>query len=252
MTLPASELGTFDGRWRAPPAELSLSTQALHVWRATLPASSEQLQSLPTCLDGDELARAARFTRPRDCQRYLAWHGSLRRILARYLSQAPDRLHYVFGPNGKPSLSSQFEASGLRFNLAHSGDLALVAVALGRDVGVDIEQVRPLPDADSIAERHFSPSERRALAKLPAAERQAAFFNIWTCKEALIKATGQGLASLLSGFSVPVLSGGASSPLAVDAGAGPQWAVRSLAPGAGYAAAVVAEGLDWELSSWQF
>jgi len=239
-------------RWLEAPAAMSLNSQQIHVWRAKLPAAPGRMAALADDLDGDEQARAARFVFARDADRYRAWHGALRRILARYLNVAPDRVRYVFGHNGKPALAPGFTPGGLRFNLAHSGDMALVGVALGREVGVDVEQTRPLLDAESIAERYFSARERAALADWPAAERPAAFFKIWTGKEAFIKATGHGLSLPLDSFSVPAnLAPGASAPVSVD-GAGPAWAVRWLEPGPGYAAAVAAEGLSWEVACWQF
>ena len=142
-------------------------------------------------------------------------------------------------------------ASRLRFNLAHSGDWALVAVAAGREVGVDVEQFRPMPEATPIARSQFSPAEVAALDTLVEAERPAAFFHIWACKEAFIKATGLGLSYPLHDFSVP-LAPLAARPSAMQTNGGQTWGLMRLAPGAGYAGAVVAEGLDWDVLLWQF
>ena len=245
--MPSDEI-----EWPAPASLPSPDGEAIHVWRATFPASPEQLLSLAASLDDAERARAARFVRPRDRDRFLGWHGALRRILGRYLDVAPDQVRYVFGPQGKPSLAPEFAGSRLRFNLAHSGELALVAVRVGREVGVDVEQFRPLPDAGAIAATHFSPHERAALASLATGEQLPAFFSIWTGKEAFIKAIGQGLSYPLTRFSVPVPPEHANTQVRLEAGITAAWAVRSFAPGAGYAAAVVGEGLDWDLRRWRF
>jgi 4'-phosphopantetheinyl transferase len=182
----------------------------------------------------------------------VAAHSALRIILARYLNMLPERIRFQASAQGKPGLAPGLDSGGLRFNLAHSGDLALVAVAAGREVGVDVEHFRPLPEVAPIAERYFSASEREALAQLAEAERPAAFFNIWACKEAFIKATGQGLSYPLQGFSVPLVPAVGQRPARVQTGAGQDWSLRPLAAGAGYAGAVVAEGLDWELRLWQY
>jgi 4'-phosphopantetheinyl transferase len=130
--------------------------------------------------------------------------------------------------------------------------LALVAVAAGREVGVDVEHFRPLPEVQQIAERYFSAREREALANLPEAERPGAFFNIWSCKEAFIKANGQGLTYPWQGFSVQLAPIAGQQPARVETGTSQDWGLRTLAVSAGYAGAVAVEGLDWEERLWQY
>jgi 4'-phosphopantetheinyl transferase len=167
--------------------------------------------------------------------------------LGRSLQIEPREIQFVAGAQGKPAI-----AGGPEFNLAHSGDVALIALARDRAVGVDVEQVRAMPDADGIAARFFSAGEQAALAALPAAERQAAFFNIWTRKEAFIKATGAGLSFPLDGFTVSL--GAGEDDCLLSAAGGPavaaRWRVQALSAPPGYAAAVAAEGRDWRLRLW--
>jgi 4'-phosphopantetheinyl transferase len=238
--------------WEQPPVEDYKLSGSVHVWRVTLVPAPAPLRLAGDILDDEEHIRAARLRRPADRERFLAAHSALRIILARYLNELPERLRFVTSPQGKPALAPAFSGSRLRFNLAHSGDVALVAVAAGREVGVDVEQQRPLAEVSQISERYFSPSERDTLARISAADLPAVFFNIWSCKEAFTKAIGQGLGYSLASFSVPLADLSGQQPARVQASGGPAWGLRTLAVGQGYAGALVAEGLDWPMSMWQF
>jgi 4'-phosphopantetheinyl transferase len=238
-------------RWERPPVEHYQLGGAVHVWRASVRQSAQQLREAAEMLSDAEHIQARRFRQSADRDRYVAAHSVLRIILGRYLNEVPAHIRFVTGPQGKPGLAPEFQASRIRFNLAHSGDWALVAVAAGREVGVDVEQFRPLPEAAPIAERQFSPAEVEALNSLTEAERPAAFFQIWACKEAFIKATGLGLSYPLRDFSVPV-GAPAARPSLIQTNSGQGWGLLGLAPGNGYAGAVVAEGLDWDAALWQF
>ena len=239
-------------RWEKPPIEQYQVGPAVHVWRVSVRQTAQQLRDASEMLSDQEHIQARRFRQPADRDRYVAAHGALRTILGRYLNEVPAQIRFIAGAQGKPGLAPEFQRSGLRFNLAHSGEWALVAVAGGREVGVDVEQFRPLPEAAPIAERNFAPAELAALADLAADERPAVFFQIWASKEAYIKGTGLGLSTPLKSFSVPLPPPAASQPVPVQTGASQIWGLMRLAPGAGYAGAVVAEGLDWDVRLWQF
>ncbi|HEX4650260.1 MAG TPA: 4'-phosphopantetheinyl transferase superfamily protein [Granulicella sp.] len=192
-------------------------------------------------LSPEERVRAASFRFDRDRNRFLAAHGILRRILDSYLPQ-PARL--VYGANGKPALA----CGRLHFNLSHADDRALIAVSATVPLGVDLERVRPEPDAARIAEYCFSPTERSALSLLPPARQAEAFFQCWTRKEAFVKALGDGLSYPLTGFSVSLDEAEDETlgeparilDLAGDAHAAAQWSVHPLVPEPGYVGAIVA------------
>ncbi len=171
-------------------------------------------------------------------------------LLGRYLDAAPERLEFRYGPQGKPSLP---EDRSLRFNLAHSHDLALLAVTEGREVGIDLEGLRPLADAEQIIARFFSPRERAEFLALPAPERLVAFFRGWTRKEAYIKARGLGFAMPLDAFDVALAPGVASRLLRVESSPDEpgRWSFRDLAPGPGFLAAMAVEGTGWRLRCFQ-
>lgn len=162
------------------------------VWRVELDVGAEDEARLRRVLTGDELARAESFSRPAARQRYVVARGTLRRQLGDLLRQSPESVPIVDGPTGKPRLAG--ENPGLHFNLSHSGTLALIAIA-DREVGVDLEAIRPVPFALAIARRLFSPAEARFIEAGGEDEIDRRFLICWTRKEALVKAAGTGLGS---------------------------------------------------------
>lgn len=173
----------------------------VHLWLVDLDQPHDVRRELIGLLRDDERARAARFARPLLQDRFAVGRGVLRWVLARYLGMDPAALSLTYGPYGKPLLMG---AGDLRFNLSHSEGQALLGVARGVEIGVDIEAVRPLRDRDDVAQRTFTVGENRALAVLPPALRDAGFFACWTRKEAVVKTTGIGFAFELDWFEVPV------------------------------------------------
>jgi 4'-phosphopantetheinyl transferase len=177
--------------------------------------------------------------------RFILSHGVTRLILGRYAGVAPEEVAYGEQANRKPVLAGPTTASDVRFNLAHSGEIALLAAARGLDVGVDIERIRPLRDIVGLAQRFFAPEETDDLRSLPdPAEREAAFFRCWTRKEAVLKATGDGLRFPLSAFAVTLLAGEAARVRRDDRESVAQhdWTLLSFEPAAGYVAALAHAG----------
>jgi len=152
-------------------------------------------------LSESEWERARRFVFKRDRNRFIAAHAALRETLSAECGIPASMLEFAVGPFGKPSLVDHF---GLRFNLSHSQSLALIAVCDDAEVGADVELLRPMPDAEALAETYFTPTERRALAALAPEARDRAFLCCWTRKEACLKATGMGLSVDTRSFEVGV------------------------------------------------
>lgn len=215
----------------------------VEVWTIDLKADSPFVEAAVALLSAEEKARAGRFKVAAARNRYVLAHTALRRLLAARLNQTPAGLAFHMGPHGKPELAGTLKQR-LQFNLSHSGDLALVAISSVAPVGVDVEQIRPMSDAVRLAERFFKPAESRALGQCPESERQAAFFRMWTRKEALLKATGQGIAYGLERFEVSCEHGKAL--LAVDGNTAKtrEWTLHDWSPTAGYLAAVAIERPD--------
>jgi 4'-phosphopantetheinyl transferase len=204
-----------------------------------------QLEAYLPTLSAEEQARADRFFRDVHRRRFVIAHGALRRILADYLDVMPGVLEFVTGEHGKPALTpiAGPQPAAVEFNLSHSGDLALVAVTRANPVGVDVEQWDEGVECLELAERFFSPNERRALRALAKAPNHvvAGFFAAWTRKEAYLKATGHGIVRGLHHFDVTLAPGEPARLVAdrLDRDATERWTMTELAPAEGYSAALV-------------
>src|SRR5262245_5987926 len=187
-----------------PPKHVALALDVVQVWRVPLDSESQSDSAVMTMLSVAERERANRFRFDADRDRFVRAHTALRMILASYLHAAPEELVFREGAHGKPFVDCPADAVPLRFNLSHSDNLALVAVARGREVGVDVERVRPVSDMAGIAARFFSPLERQALDRVAPDKRLRAFFATWVAKEAYLKACGDGLTRVLRDFDVAI------------------------------------------------
>jgi 4'-phosphopantetheinyl transferase len=195
---------------------LALPCGQVHVWEISLRPDAGRPENTLRLLTSDELHRAERFSIEAERWRFVLSRAALRAILARYLDQPPRALRFDYGARGKPRLAG----SPVQFNLAHAHEIALCAVARDREVGVDVEYVRPVRFAERLARRYFSESAQRGLV---------AFFSEWTRREACAKASGRGVLQLLE-------------PRDTRA-----WKVREMTPRDGYVAAVAAAGHTWRL-----
>ena len=235
-----------------PEAFPALAPDAVHVWRIPLAVSGSEQARRAEVLSSDELARAARLHFERDRRRWIATRGAVRTLLASYTDVQALSLRFRLGPHGKPSLEAP-DGTGLEFNVSHSGELALCAVSLGRAVGVDVEATRPEFATASIAGRFFAPAERAAFEALPRNEQTEAFFACWSRKEAYMKARGIGIALGLDRFEVSLTPGRPAALLAThdEPDAVERWRLVALAPGEGYAGALVTDG-PARLECWEW
>jgi 4'-phosphopantetheinyl transferase len=249
-----SPVDSFDSTWLAAPERLSLTSGAVHVWRASLDESGSKVALFRNTLDNGERSRADRFYFSRDREHFVVARGVLRALLGRYLDRSPESLTFTYSTHGKPALSSESGEEAIRFNVSHSHGTALYAVTCGRQLGVDLEFVRSDLEAEQIAERFFSRSEILTLRALPPALRKYAFFLCWTRKEAYIKARGEGLSMPLDQFDVSLIPGEPAALLSTqpDPAEAVGWSLRNLTPVSGYAAALATQGRDWTLSCWQW
>lgn len=218
----------------------------IRVCHADLRTLAGRLEAWRPLLSPDEVERAARYKTAELRDRCVLRRGLLRVMLGRCTGRAPADLRFDYGPQGKPLL-----AGGPAFNLADSKDEVLLAVAPAVDLGVDIERMRTLPDADGIAERFFAPAERAAFAAVPEPLRAEAFLNAWTRKEAFIKATGAGLSMPLDKFAVELTPGRPPCLLSIDdslgAGRAEDWSLFDLRPTPETIAAVAVRGIGWQI-----
>jgi 4'-phosphopantetheinyl transferase len=221
--------------WSAVRSVPVLGPNEIHVWRGRLPLDRPERAILEQHLSEDERKRAAGFRFERDRGRYLGARAMLRRIVASYLADKPEQVRFRYERSGKPAVLAERPDACVDFNVSHSGGFALLAIAKGRNVGIDVERVRLDIEAEKIAERFFSPGEVRTLRSLPSDQRHQAFFYCWTRKEAYIKAHGEGLALALDSFDVSLAPG---VPASFTRGVEPSWQLVGFAAACGYAAAL--------------
>lgn len=228
----------------AAPGDRALEAGEVHVWAVSLDGDPAPFDGL---LCPSEQDRLARFRFAEHQRRFHISHGALRRILGGYLRQDPREVVFRHGPRGKPFL----EGGELSFNLSHSGQLALVAVA-AEEVGVDVEKVRRLESLTQIAERHFSDREFAALDELEGDARELAFYRCWTRKEAYIKALGEGLSMALDSFEVSIAAQAAFLACHDGREDPARWSMLDVSPCADYVGAVAARAPDVAVSRLQF
>ncbi len=226
-----------------PTPELNLSHNSIHIWKAILDQPEPIIQKIEHILSADELVRAKKFYFQRDSERFIISRGILRLILGVYTNRNPVDLIFQYGTHGKPYLEQE-----ICFNMSHSGGLAVYAFTRNVQVGIDVEHIRQMPDAEEIIARFFSSYENSVFRGLPEDQKQEAFFRCWTLKEAYIKAIGDGLAHPLDQFSVSYAPG---EPARLLDSAEARWLLKDFIPASGYIAAIALEknGKDF---NWQF
>jgi len=226
-----------------------LADARVHVLMANVAAHALDEDSFEAVLCEGERERASRFVFERDRAQYVVAHGLLRMVLARYLGAPPAALRFDVGRYGKPRLADANGGTALTFNLSHTSDLVVIAVARHRAVGVDVERWLPKLEHEEVAERYFSRAEQAELRSLPPDQKIGGFFACWTRKEAYIKATGFGVSRGLDYFDVTVAPGKQARIIADRLGSVGvnRWTLHDLALPDSYSGAVVGEGCDWRL-----
>jgi 4'-phosphopantetheinyl transferase len=157
----------IDTLWSSASHPAVLPDDEVHVWRASLDCEPSIFANLEAALSNDEIVRASRFRFRHDRNRFVAGHGILRTLLGSYLNKPPASLNFKYGPWGKPALQIEDLGMPAEFNLSHSHGLAVYAFAFGRQVGIDLEPIRPEFSGGEIADRYFSSREVAALRALP-------------------------------------------------------------------------------------
>jgi 4'-phosphopantetheinyl transferase len=228
--------------WQQPPLVLKLAAGDVHLWRWRLDrAVGDRALLAVAVLAPDEQLRADRFRFDPDRQRFIAARSGMRRILGRYLNRDAGAIEFSYGSHGKPFLADR----AIEFNLSHSGDWAVLAVAGDRVVGVDIERIKPVAELEKLTARFLLAAEHERIVALAEVDRVLAFFRTWTCKEAYLKATGEGLGQLKS-LEVLVALG---QPARLLSPAG--WGLRELWLDVGYVGAIAVPAVDWRVSFFE-
>jgi 4'-phosphopantetheinyl transferase len=236
-------------------AGVELPAGEVHIWSVDLNPSAERVETLGRSLSQDEWDRANRFRFDRHRRQYIVGRGALRTLLAAYAGTRPELVRFTYGPRGKPFLEGSGE---LQFNLSNSDEMALVGFVRGREIGVDIEYLKPMPDCEQISERFFSESERVVLRGVSKELKEETFFNCWTRKEAYLKAVGEGLAAPLDSFDVTLAPGEPPRMLTLrgDAAAASRWWLEHFRLSPEYIGALALERQEpeerWTVRTWSF
>jgi len=240
--------GPSDGLvYRPPEPPGRLDGSEVHLHFVPLRGSARLVSEFTDMLSSDELARARRYRTTDLRERFVICRGLLRTLLSHHLGIPPAGVVLDYGAHGKP-----FVAGGhrLHFNLSHSGRRALYAMALDRQLGVDLEPIRPRAEFDKLAPLFFREDERALLQHLPLHQQAQAFSRAWTRKEASVKASGHGLAFGPDMPGVPLLPSETTGRF-LPHGNG-QWVSQDVSPEPGYVATLVSEGTPPRLRAWVF
>lgn len=205
----------------------------LQIWRVNIDPAQPLPEHWTATLSADELVRAERFHHDADRCRFVLGRCALRDILAHTADSSAVNVRFEYGAAGKPAAPDL----ALSFNLSHAHNLMLLAVS-DLPVGVDLEYMAPIPELMDVARDHFSRDEMRQLNGLPANEQVAAFYRIWTRKEALVKAAGDGLLMPLGTFSVSLQAASIWRELSTAEDVVRGWRLFGFVPAADYVAAL--------------
>jgi 4'-phosphopantetheinyl transferase len=226
------------------------------IWRVGLERHPKHVEEASSLLRPEEISSVERVVEPHRTRRLLA-RASLRVVLSRYLGVSPADVAFAYGPHGKPLLAGR-RSSPVEFNLSTSGDVCLIAVSRTRPVGIDVEEVTPLPDTGRIARRFFTAAEAAALGPGDGVDVRR-FLRYWTAKEAYAKGVGAGLSLPLAEIVVP-REFEHEERVTLLGGQGERWSLIRVDPGSETVATlavkapseeliVVAENLDLDLSA---
>jgi len=238
--------------WPDAPLEVRLRSGEIHLWCAGLDVP-QAVENLLATLSEDERARAARFATELLRARFVVGRGMLRTILAKYLAAEPGELAFQYSDYGKPALAPPWGLPGLHFNLSHCVGLGMLAVA-DREVGADVECVRPVASMPELVERCFAAEEKARWRELPLEAQPTAFFRAWTRKEAWLKAVGSGFSFPLEEVGVTFAPGEPARVLSIrgDATEAAGWWLDSCEPAPGHIAAVAVHGTPASVSRWRW
>lgn len=244
MMKPSTSAG-----WGSPPLRPVLGKHQVHLWLTWVDRAIAHVPQLRQILSTDEQARADRFYFERDRQRFTISRARLRQILSHYLNVPAEQLQFCYGTYGKPSLAGSLANTGLQFNLAHSGEAVLCGVTCDRQIGVDVEQIRPLSRVQQLAERCLSIEEQNCLTASSCPEET--FLAYWTCKEAYLKAIGSGLTQPMEQIEFALTPAVQLLKVLGSSDSANLWSFQLLDFSPDYKAALAVEGKDYQLMCWQ-
>lgn len=206
----------------------SIADKEIHLWTVQLDDPALNAEEFRPLLSADECKKADRYHFEKDRRCYTLTRGIQRQLIGRYLNRAPESIVFEYNSHGKPLLPGR----ELAFNATHSGDKALLVFSTDGNIGIDLERIRPDFDFSRIQHRYFSADQVAEISASP--DPRTTFFQLWTLKEAFIKAIGSGIFYDLNAFDVPL-----EAPCFSDPKTGKEWQVQPLTLYPGFAAAII-------------
>lgn len=237
-------------KWNFPYGKITLLKNEVHIWRSKLLFTTKQLNNFFSFLSNDEKNKAFKFSFKSDMNNYVASKAILRLILSRYLNLSPVDIVFYKNYYGKPFVLDK----KIGFNMSHSNEYAIYAIAEHKMIGIDIEYIKESFDELAIAGKFFSNIEVQELKSVPEISRKEAFFNCWTRKEAFIKAKGTGLSTPLDSFDVSVISRESAESISIKMDNEEQndWYLQNLNITSGYSSALVSQKKPDSIKYWDW
>jgi len=226
----------------------------IHIWRESLESDETNIRALESLLSQNEIKRANRFLPGKLKYHYIAARGGLRRIISHYAGIRPENVKFRYNSQGKPELIQDDPKNTICFNLSHTDDLVLYAIALNRPVGIDVEKIDRDIDLSGIARRFFSKNEYNAITSLREDRQLEAFYRCWTRKESYIKGKGSGIPMLLDKVEVSLTPGEPAKLLSnsADPDDVKEWIIIDLEIDKPYIGALSYKGRDAEIRYCEF
>jgi 4'-phosphopantetheinyl transferase len=252
--MSSASINSYEISWKLSLTSPILNSHDVHLWKCLFKPDSNEFKESAYLLSEEELQLADRFVFEHDRERYVYFHGALRVVLSAYTRTPPRLLSFWKNSYGKPHVVRHSGKIDVQFSLSHSQDIALIAVTMDEEVGVDVEFIRPMNDARDITKNYFAFEEQQLLLPLSGDVFNECFFICWTQKEAFTKAIGKGFSCSLDQFNVPVIKNGRQrcDIKKVSKGEPEAWQFESFTPHPGYVGALVTRPYSGTLSHYQF
>jgi 4'-phosphopantetheinyl transferase len=240
--------------WDNAPASSELSENLVHIWKGRTDDSAINVEKLHMeILSQEERERASRLRSAKDKMRFIVSRSLLRKSLSHYLGAAPSEIRFTYNRYGKPDIAPEYHPENIKFNLSHSGNLALYAITRNREIGIDVEYIRNVDKADKIVKRFFSKEEGEFYHSQPNYKKNSAFFTLWTRKEAYSKARGMGIGLPTKEFDLQLVPPEINNYKDIGAETKvSKWSLIDIEIDSDYLAALATEGYDFKITHWKF